>query len=80
MSQSQDACLSHLSSIPISQVNYAIPSTRCTHLVAMDYASSIPAAVNSMMNAALARSVLSMETYMKNNIQAALLVTRLPAP
>ena len=46
----------------------------------MNYASSIPAAVNSMMNAVLARSVLSVEIYIKNNIQAALLVMRLPAP
>lgn len=65
---------------PYTTENYAIPSTRCTRLVAVDYAGSIPAAVNSMINAALARSVLSVETFMKNNIQAALPVTRLPAP
>ena len=65
---------------PYTTENYAIPSTRCTRLVAVDYAGSIPAAVNSMINAALARSVLSVEAYMKNSVHAALPVTRLPAP
>ncbi|KAJ3511182.1 hypothetical protein NLJ89_g4249 [Agrocybe chaxingu] len=66
---------------PYTKENYAIPSARCTRLVAVDYAGSIPAAVNSMINAALARGVLGVEAYMKNNAsKAALPITRLPAP
>ncbi|CAA7265186.1 unnamed protein product [Cyclocybe aegerita] len=66
---------------PYTKENYAIPSARCTRLVAVDYAGSIPAAVNSMINAALARSVLGVEAYMRNNApKAALPIMRLPAP
>ncbi|EIN06236.1 hypothetical protein PUNSTDRAFT_145533 [Punctularia strigosozonata HHB-11173 SS5] len=50
---------------PYGTENYAIPSTRCTRIVAVDYAGSIPAAVNSMINAALPRSIGLLETYMK---------------
>ncbi|KAH7921184.1 hypothetical protein BV22DRAFT_1038944 [Leucogyrophana mollusca] len=50
---------------PYTKENYAIPSTRCTRIVAVDFAGSIPAAVNSMINSALPRSILAVETYMK---------------
>ena len=62
---------------PYAAENYAIPSTRCTRLVAVDYAGSIPAAVNSMINAALARSILAVESYITTI--SPLPVTRLPA-
>jgi len=62
---------------PYTTENYAIPSTRCTHLVAVDYAGSIPAAVNSMINATLARSILAVETYIKST--SSIPITRLPA-
>jgi hypothetical protein len=65
---------------PYTKENYTIPSSRCTRLVAVDYAGSIPAAFNSMINATLARGVLAVEAYMKNNIKSALPLTRLPAP
>ena len=64
---------------PYTKENYAIPSTRCTRLVAMDFAGSIPAAVNSMINATLPRAVLSVEAYVKSLV-APLPVTRLPCP
>jgi hypothetical protein len=64
---------------PYTTENYAIPSTRCTRLVAVDYSGSIPAAVNSAINTTMARGVLAIEAYMKNNVKAALPITRLPA-
>ncbi|KAJ3534294.1 hypothetical protein NM688_g7158 [Phlebia brevispora] len=51
---------------PYGSENYAIPSTRCTRVVAVDYAGSIPAAVNSSINAMLPRSVLALEAYIKS--------------
>jgi hypothetical protein len=63
---------------PYTKENYAIPSTRCTRFVAVDYAGSIPAAVNSMINATLPRSILAVETYIKGI--SPLPITRLPAP
>jgi hypothetical protein len=63
---------------PYTTDDYAIPSTRCTRVVAIDYAGSIPAAVNSSINAALARSILAVETYMKTI--SPLPITRMPAP
>ncbi|KAJ2930041.1 hypothetical protein H1R20_g7047, partial [Candolleomyces eurysporus] len=62
---------------PYTKENYAIPSTRCTRLVAMDYAGSIPAAVNSMINASLPRAILSLESYFKSI--SSLPAIRLPA-
>ncbi|KAF9038588.1 hypothetical protein BJ165DRAFT_400191 [Panaeolus papilionaceus] len=50
---------------PYTKENYAIPSSRCTRLIAVDYAGSIPAAVNAMINTTLARGVLAVEAYMK---------------
>ncbi|GLB41576.1 putative START domain containing protein [Lyophyllum shimeji] len=63
---------------PYTKENYAIPSTRCTRLVAVDYAGAIPAAVNSMINATLPRSILAVEAYIKGLSQHP--ITRLPAP
>ncbi|TFK21777.1 hypothetical protein FA15DRAFT_597274 [Coprinopsis marcescibilis] len=63
---------------PYATENYAIPSTRCTRLVAVDYAGAIPAAVNSMINAALPLSILAVETCFKS--LSSLPMTRLPAP
>lgn len=62
---------------PYTTENYAIPSTRCTRIIAVDYAGSIPAAVNSSINYALARSILAVEVYMKR--VSSLPMTRLPA-
>ncbi|KAL0954042.1 hypothetical protein HGRIS_005195 [Hohenbuehelia grisea] len=63
---------------PYTKENYAIPSTRCTRIVAVDYAGSIPAAVNSMINATLPRSILALDAYVKSS--APIPKTRLPAP
>lgn len=63
---------------PYTTENYAIPSTRCTRLVAVDYSGSIPAAVNSVINTTMARGVLAIEAYMKNNVNVAFPLTRLP--
>ncbi|KAI6112907.1 hypothetical protein F5141DRAFT_1110296 [Pisolithus sp. B1] len=62
---------------PYTKENYTIPSTRCTRIVAVDYAGSIPIAMNSMINAALPRSILAVETYIKG--ASPLPLTRLPA-
>ncbi|THH06236.1 hypothetical protein EW145_g4220, partial [Phellinidium pouzarii] len=50
---------------PYTAENHAIPSTKCTRLVAVDYAGSAPIAFNSMINSSLPRSVLAVEAYMK---------------
>ncbi|KAG5735141.1 hypothetical protein E4T56_gene20463 [Termitomyces sp. T112] len=63
---------------PYTKENYAIPSTRCTRLVAVDYAGSIPAAVNTIINATLPKSILALEAYIKGITPHP--VTRLPAP
>ena len=79
---------------PYTKENYAIPSTRCTRLVAVDFRGSIPAAVNGMINVGMARGIIGVEAYMKNMtsgadaagagavkaIAAAVPITRLPAP
>jgi hypothetical protein len=63
---------------PYTTDDYAIPSTRCTRIVAVDYAGSIPAAVNSSINSALARSIIAVEIYIKTT--SPLPITRMPAP
>ncbi|CDO69690.1 hypothetical protein BN946_scf184851.g78 [Trametes cinnabarina] len=63
---------------PYSAENYAIPSTRCTRVVAVDYAGSIPAAVNSMINGMLPKSIVAVESYLKNLAPSPL--PRLPPP
>jgi hypothetical protein len=62
---------------PYTTENYAIPSTRCTRVVAADYAGSLPAAVNAVTNTALVRTLLSVEAYAKGI--ASLPFARLPA-
>ena len=62
---------------PYSAENYAIPSTRCTRVVAVDYAGSIPAAMNSMINGMLPKSILAVEGYVKGLSPSPLI--RLPA-
>jgi hypothetical protein len=76
---------------PYTKENYAIPSTRCTRLVAVDFRGSIPAAVNGMINVGMARGVIGVEGYMRNassgagtallkTVTAAVPITRLPVP
>lgn len=48
-----------------STLNYQIPSTRVTHLVAVDYAGSLPVTVNAMWNTQLSRSIVHVEDYLK---------------
>jgi len=62
---------------PYTTEKYAIPSTRCTRVIAADYAGSLPAAVNAVTNTTLVRTLLSVETYMKGI--ASLPFARLPA-
>ncbi|KAI6117300.1 hypothetical protein EDD16DRAFT_1016613 [Pisolithus croceorrhizus] len=62
---------------PYTKENYAIPSTRCMQIVAVDYAGSIPNAMNSMIHATLARSIIAVETYIKG--ASPLPLTRLTA-
>jgi hypothetical protein len=63
---------------PYGAESFAIPSTRVTRLVAVDYGGSIPAAVNALVNGALPRQIAAVEAYMKN--VRALPVTRMPPP
>lgn len=49
-----------------STLNWQIPSTRCTHISAIDYAGSLPATVNTLWNANLARSIVAVETFLKS--------------
>ena len=73
---------------PYTKENYAIPSTRCTRLVAVDFRGSIPAAVNGMINVGMARGVIGVEAYMRNGassgavkaVTPAVPITRLPTP
>ena len=45
---------------PYSTDSYAIPSTRCTHVVAIDY-GGVTAGLHALWNAALPRTVLALE-------------------
>ena len=75
---------------PYTKENYAIPSTRCTRLVAVDFRGSIPAAVNGMINVGMARGVMGVEAYVRRSgagsagavktVTAAVPITRLPTP
>jgi hypothetical protein len=62
---------------PYTTENYAIPSTRCTRVVAADYAGSLPAAVNAVTNTTLVKTIVTVEAYVKSI--ASLPFTRLPA-
>lgn len=66
---------------PYTKENYAIPSTRCTRYVAVDYAGSIPYAANVGINATLPRSsILAVEAYFTARSGAGSVpMTRLPA-
>ena len=50
---------------PYSSASYPIPSTRCTHVSAIDYGSAVPAALNTVWNAALPRGVLQLEAFLR---------------
>ncbi|KAK8861436.1 hypothetical protein IAR55_002255 [Kwoniella newhampshirensis] len=50
---------------PYSHEQYAIPSTRCMYVAAVDYSGSMPLSVNNMLNASLPRSLLSIESLLK---------------
>lgn len=50
---------------PYTAENYTIPSTRCTLLVAVDFAGAVPVAYNAMLNGALPRAILGVENYIK---------------
>ena len=63
---------------PYTTENYTIPSTRCTLLVAVDFAGAVPIAYNAMLNAALPRTILGMENYIKANALVPSL--RVPTP
>lgn len=50
---------------PYSSASYAIPSTRATHVVAIDYGGAMPASINALWNAALPRAVLQLEHFLQ---------------
>ncbi|WVF66862.1 hypothetical protein IAT40_001605 [Kwoniella sp. CBS 6097] len=50
---------------PYSHEQYAIPSTRCLYVASVDYSGSMPLSVNNMLNAALPRALLSIESVLK---------------
>ncbi len=50
---------------PYAPSSYQIPSTRLTHVIGIDYAGALPAAVNSSWNAALPRSISAFEQALK---------------
>lgn len=52
---------------PYSHEQYAIPSTRCMYVGALDYGGNIPVAVNSMLNAGLPRAIFHIENALKAN-------------
>ncbi|KIY63378.1 hypothetical protein CYLTODRAFT_458158 [Cylindrobasidium torrendii FP15055 ss-10] len=61
---------------PYSEENYAVPSSRCVRFVAVDYAGSLPTAMNSLFNTTLARSSLLLEKFAKT--VSPIPMTRLP--
>lgn len=50
---------------PYGHEQYAIPSTRCVYVVAVDYGGSIPVSVNNMLNASLPRNLLGVEATLR---------------
>jgi hypothetical protein len=50
---------------PYSHEQYAIPSTRCMYVAAVDYGGNIPVSVNNMLNSGLPRALLSIENSLK---------------
>lgn len=61
---------------PYSTENYAIPSTRCTRYTAINYAGSMPTAMNLSINYYMTRAILAVEKYVKG--MPSLPVSRLP--
>lgn len=53
---------------PYTSENYAIPSTRCTFVSAVDFAGAVPVAYNAMLNASLPRAILRLESYLKSSV------------
>ncbi|TYJ58802.1 hypothetical protein B9479_000638 [Cryptococcus floricola] len=51
---------------PYSHEQYAIPSTRCMYLASVDYSCSMPLSVNNVLNQSLPRSLLAIESILKN--------------
>ncbi|KAJ3854279.1 hypothetical protein EV368DRAFT_37118 [Lentinula lateritia] len=62
---------------PYTKENYAVPSSKCIRLVAVDYAGSLPAAMNSLINTNIPRAILTVESYVKSI--SSMPITRLPA-
>ncbi|EFP90647.2 uncharacterized protein PGTG_16673 [Puccinia graminis f. sp. tritici CRL 75-36-700-3] len=52
---------------PYSSSSHEIPSTRCTHFSAIDYGSSLPVALNSMLNSSLPRMISGLENLVKSH-------------
>ncbi|WFD04302.1 hypothetical protein MOBT1_003009 [Malassezia obtusa] len=52
---------------PYSPASYPIPSTRATHVVAIDYGGAMPAAVNALWNAPLPRATLRLEQFLRQH-------------
>lgn len=50
---------------PYSHEQYAIPSTRCMYVGALDYGGNIPVSVNNMLNSGLPRALLHIENTLK---------------
>lgn len=50
---------------PYSHEQYAIPSTRCMYVGALDYGGNIPVSVNNVLNSGLPRALLNIETALR---------------
>lgn len=50
---------------PYSHEQYAIPSTRCMYVGAIDYSGNIPVSVNNVLNSGLPRTLSNIETALK---------------
>ncbi|KAG8832476.1 hypothetical protein FRC17_001297, partial [Serendipita sp. 399] len=53
---------------PYTAENYAIPSTRCTFVSAIDFAGAVPVAYNAMLNVSQPRAILQLESFLKSNV------------
>lgn len=52
---------------PYTSTSHAIPSTRLTHVMAIDFGGSVPSSVNTSWNAALPKTINLIETYLKGS-------------
>ncbi|WFC97307.1 hypothetical protein MYAM1_000017 [Malassezia yamatoensis] len=50
---------------PYTSAQFPIPSTRATHVVAVDYGGSMPATINHVWNAGLPRALIQLEKFLK---------------